>query len=131
MGVKLTDEQVNFLRKRQFAHLATVNPSGSPQVTALWVDTDGEAILLNTAMGRLKLRNLERDPRVAISIVDCDDPYLTFTATGRAEFTEEGAAEHIDFLHEKYHGARGYPLSEGERRVIIKVVPERVGGMVE
>jgi len=131
MSAQLNDRQIEFLRKRQFAHLATVNPDGSPQVTALWVDTDGQAVVLNAAMGRVKLRNLDHDPRVAISIVDCDNPYLNFTATGRAEITEEGAVDHINFLHHKYHGTVGYPLKEGERRVIIRVVPERIGGRQE
>ena len=128
---KLSPTQVEFLRHRQFAHVATVNSDGSPQVTALWVDTDGEAVLLNTAKGRVKHRNLLRDPRIAISIVDFENPYSSLTVTGRAQLIDEGALEHIRSLQEKYHGNRDFPLQPGEERVIIRVAPERIGGSVD
>ncbi|MHB1527023.1 MAG: PPOX class F420-dependent oxidoreductase [Candidatus Dormibacteria bacterium] len=131
MSIKLTATQADFLRQRQFAHLATVNPDGSPQVTPLWVDTDGEAVLLNTALGRVKTRNLERDPRVAISITDAENPYSQLTVSGRAELIAEGAEEHIRQFQHKYHGNRDFALAPGERRVIVRVVPERIGGSVE
>lgn len=131
MSIKLTATQADFLRRRQFAHLATVNPDGSPQATPLWVDTDGEAVLLNTALGRVKPRNLERDPRVAISIIDSEDPYSQLTVSGRAELVEEGGVEHIRQLQHKYHGNYDFDLAPGERRVIIRVVPERIGGSVK
>ncbi len=130
MSTPLTPTQVEFLRRRQFAHVATVNPDGSPHVTALWVDTDGEAVLLNTALGRVKARNLERDPRIAISLLDSENPYESLTIQGRAELTEEGGVEHIRFLSQKYTGDPNFALQPGERRVIIRVVPERVGGDV-
>lgn len=128
---KLSPTQVEFLRRRQFAHVATVNADGSPQVTALWVDTDGEAVLVNTAKGRVKHRNLLRDPRIAISIVDFENPYSSLTVTGRAQLIDEGALEHIRSLQEKYHGNRDFPLQPGEERVIIRVAPERIGGSVD
>lgn len=131
MSASLTPNQVEFLRRRQFAHLATVNPDGSPQVTANWVDTDGEAVLLNTALGRIKARNLERDPRVAISIIDPENPYQRLTITGRAEMIEEGGVDHINHLNQKYHGEPNYPLPVGQRRVIVRVVPLRIGGNIE
>jgi PPOX class probable F420-dependent enzyme len=130
MSTVLTLRQIEFLRRRQFAHVATVNPDGSPQVTALWVDTDGEAVLLNTALGRVKARNLESDPRIAISIVDSENPYDSLTIQGRAELIEEGGVEHIRFLSQKYTGDPDFTLQPGERRVIIRVLPERVGGAV-
>lgn len=130
MTLTLSPDQVEFLRKRQFGHVATLNRDGSPQVTAMWVDTDGEALLLNTAIGRVKERNLRRDPRISISLTDVDDPYLTLTVSGRAELVEEGGVEHINFLADKYHGDPNYPLAPGERRVIIRVVPEKLGGRV-
>ncbi|MHB1499664.1 MAG: PPOX class F420-dependent oxidoreductase [Candidatus Dormibacteria bacterium] len=126
----LTATQTDFLRRRQFAHVATVNPDGSPQVTAVWVDTDGEAVLLNTAKGRVKHRNLVRDPRIAISIVDFENPYDSLTVRGRAELIDNGAVDHIRHLREKYHGDRDFHLEPGEERVIIRVVPELVGGGV-
>ena len=128
---KLSPTQVEFLRRRQFAHVATVNADGSPQVTALWVDTDGEAVLVNTAKGRVKHRNLVRDPRIAISIVDFENPYSSLTVTGRAQLIDEGALEHIRSLQEKYHGNRDFPLQPGEERVIIRVAPERIGGSID
>jgi PPOX class probable F420-dependent enzyme len=130
MSKKLSPNQVDFLKRRQFAHVATSNPDGSPQVTALWVDTDGEAVLINTAKGRVKHRNLLRDPRISISIVDSENPYSSLTVTGRAELIDEGAVEHIRSLQEKYHGNRDFHLAPGEERVIIRVVPERTGGSV-
>jgi PPOX class probable F420-dependent enzyme len=130
MSTSLTPTQVEFLRRRQFAHVATVNPDGSPQVTALWVDTDGEAVLLNTALGRIKARNLEREPRIAISLVDSENPYDSLTIQGRAELMEEGGVEHIRSLSQKYTGDPNFALQPGERRVIIRVLPERVGGSV-
>lgn len=131
MSIKLSPTQADFLRRRQFAHLATVNPDGSPQVTPLWVDTDGESVLLNTALGRVKTRNLERDPRLAISITDFENPYSQLMVSGRAELVQEGAAEHIRQFQYKYHGNRDFKLAPGERRVIIRVVAERIGGDVE
>ena len=130
MSASLTPSQVEFLRRRQFAHVATVNPDGSPHVTALWVDTDGVAVLLNTALGRVKARNLERDPRIAISLVDSENPYDSLTIQGRAQLIEEGGVEHIRFLSQKYNGDQNFPLQPGERRVIIRVVPERIGGSI-
>ena len=128
---KLSPTQIEFLRRRQFAHVATVNPDGSPQVTALWVDTDGEAVVINTAKGRVKHRNLVRDPRIAISIVDFENPYDSLTISGRAELIDEGAVDHIRSLQEKYHGNRDFHLEPGEERVIIRVAHERIGGSVE
>lgn len=130
MNPALTPRQIEFLRRRQFAHVATVNPDGSPHVTAVWVDTDGRAVLLNTALGRVKARNLERDPRIAISLVDSENPYDSLTIQGRAELIEDGGVEHIRSLNQKYHGDPNFPLQPGERRVIIRVVPERIGGSV-
>ena len=87
---QLTDDQIALLRERTLAHVATVMPDGSPQVTPVWVDTDGEAVLFNTAVGRVKQRNLSRDPRVAISLADRNDDHRTVVIRGRAEITEEG-----------------------------------------
>ena len=102
-------------------------PDGSPHVTPVWVDTDGEAVLFNTAKGRLKYRNLSRDPRVAISLSAKDNDYRTVVMRGRAEFIEEGADAHIDRLAKKYLGADSYPGRQpGEVRVTVRVVPETI-----
>ena len=123
----LTDDQVALLRDKVLAHVATVMPDGSPHVTPVWVDTDGEFVLFNTAKGRLKYRNLSRDPRVAISLSAKDDDYRTVVLRGRAEFIEEGADAHIDRLAKKYLGVDSYPHRQpGEVRVTVRVVPETI-----
>jgi PPOX class probable F420-dependent enzyme len=123
----LTDDQVALLRDKVLAHVATVMPDGSPHVTPVWVDTDGEAVLFNTAKGRLKYRNLSRDPRVAISVSAKDNDYRTVVLRGRAEFIEEGADAHIDRLAKKYLGADSYPGRQtGEVRVTVRVVPQTI-----
>jgi PPOX class probable F420-dependent enzyme len=123
----LTDDQVALLREKVLAHVATVMPDGSPQVTPVWVDTDGGAVLFNTAKGRLKYRNLRRDPRVAISLSARENDYRTVVMRGRAEFIEEGADDHIDRLAKKYLGADSYPgRRPDEVRVTVRVVPETI-----
>src|SRR6266571_3110579 len=105
MFMPLSADQVQLLREPHLAFVATVNPDGSPQVTPVWVDTDGEAILFNTARGRIKCRNLERDCRVAITVADAAQPQTrTLVARGKAEIVDEGALAHIDFLSHKYEG---------------------------
>lgn len=111
-----------------FAHLATLMPDGSPQVTPVWVDLDGDTILVNTAEGRVKTRNLDRDPRVALSIADGQNPYRYIQVRGRViERTHEGADAHIDKLAKKYLGQDRYPFRRpGEQRVIFRIQPEHV-----
>jgi PPOX class probable F420-dependent enzyme len=103
-------------------------PDGSPQVTPVWVDVDEKFILVNTAEGRQKPKNIRRDPRVAIDVVSRDDPYRMVTVRGRVvEVTSEGADAHIDKLAKKYLGQDKYPFrAPGERRVIFKIEPEYV-----
>ena len=124
---KLTEEQVELLRRPVIAHVATVMDDGSPQSTPVWIDTDGEAVLFNTAKGRVKTRNLERRPVVAISVVSDENPYDMLEVRGTAELIDEGADAHIDALAKKYLGKDTYPFRQpGEERVIVRVVPERV-----
>lgn len=93
-----------------FATLATVMPDGSPQATTMWVDRDGDHIRFNTARGRVKPRNLDRDPRVAVAIFNAEDPYEAYAIQGRVvETREDGAREHIDLLASKYLGLEEYP----------------------
>jgi PPOX class probable F420-dependent enzyme len=114
--------------KRAFVYLATIMKDGSPQVTPVWFDTDGEYILLNSAKGRLKDRNMRARPTVALCIADPNDPYRYLQIRGRVvEFTEDGAEDHIDALNFKYHGSRRYPNHRPDQpRVIYKVLPEKV-----
>ncbi|MBI4491350.1 MAG: PPOX class F420-dependent oxidoreductase [Chloroflexi bacterium] len=120
----------DFLRQPNFGFLASVLPDGSPHVTAVWVDTDGQHVLVNTSEGRQKELNLRREPRVAISVVDPKNPYDQVIIRGRvAEITIEGADEHIDRMAEKYIGQERYPWRQpGEQRVLVKIVPEHVTG---
>jgi PPOX class probable F420-dependent enzyme len=126
----LPEKYRDLLDKKSFAHLATVGPDGSPQVTPVWVDYDGTHVRFNTAKGRVKVKNLERNPKVALSIQDPDNPYRYVQVRGRiADVTENGADAHIDALAKKYIGQDRYPYRKpGEVRVTYKVVPERVGG---
>jgi PPOX class probable F420-dependent enzyme len=95
-------------------------PDGSPQVTPVWVDTDGERVFVNTAPGRAKTRNMERDARVALSVCDSDDPYRYVALRGRVvSMTSEGAQEEIDRLSLKYDGTT-YPRSEVRISVVIE-----------
>jgi PPOX class probable F420-dependent enzyme len=127
--VHLSDDQVALLREKVLAHVATTMPDGSPHVTPVWVDSDGEAVVFNTAKGRIKHRNLVRDPRIAISVTDKQNDYRTVVIRGRAEFVDEGADANIDKMAKKYLDADSYPnRREGEQRVIVRVVPEQILG---
>ena len=110
------------------ASVATVMPDGRPQVTPVWCDYDGTHVLLNTAKGRQKDANIRRDPRIALSILDPENPYRYLEIRGRVvEITEQGADAHIDKLAKKYLGLDKHPRKPpGEVRIILKVLPERV-----
>ena len=125
------DSHKDLLQKKAFANLATVNPDGSPQVTPVWFDIDGEDIRINTARGRIKDRNLRQNAAVALAVMDPDNPYRYVQVRGRvSEVTESGADAHIDSLAKKYMGVDKYPYRRpGEVRVIFKIRPERVQTM--
>jgi PPOX class probable F420-dependent enzyme len=116
--------------KKAFANLATVMGNGSPQVTPLWFDFDGKYIRVNSARGRVKDRNMRRDPRVALSILDPDNPYRYLAIRGRViKITEEGAVEHINALAKKYRGMDTYRSPRpDELRIIYVIEPRRVAG---
>ena len=118
----------DILDKRAFAHLSTLMKDGSPQASAVWVDTDGPMIVVNSAEGRLKDRNIRRDPRVAISVIDPDNPYRSLMIRGRVtKVSTDGADEHIDKLAKKYMGVDEYPYRTPEEvRVMYYIEPERV-----
>jgi PPOX class probable F420-dependent enzyme len=122
----IPDSHLDLFNKKAFGHLATLMPSGQPQVTPVWIDYDGHYVRINTAEGRQKDKNLQRDGRVALSIMDPDNPYRYLEVRGRvADRTRNGADEHIDALAKKYLGQDKYPYRQpGEVRVIYKVEPE-------
>jgi len=124
----LSDEQKQFFRKPNFGHLATLEPDGSPQVTPVWIDVDGDYILINTAKGRKKVRNVERDPRVSVEVVEQENPYSMLSVKGKVVgMTTEGADAHIDAMAKKYLGQDSYPFRQpGEERLILKIQPDKV-----
>ncbi len=132
MPAALSDSVKKLFQEPNFAHLATLMADGSPQVTPVWVDMEGNRILVNTAEGRSKPRNVRRDPRVAISIANQDNPYSSAFIRGRViEVRQEGADDHIDKLAKKYMGLDTYPNRQpGEQRIIFVIEPEHVGTMM-
>lgn len=127
--VPLPEDCLDLFEKRSFAYLATLMPSGSPQVTPVWVDYDGTHVLVNSAHGRQKDRNMRNRPRVALCIADPDNPYRYLAVRGTVvAVTEEGATEHIDQLAGRYTGRARYVGPPGTR-VLYKVRPERVSTM--
>jgi PPOX class probable F420-dependent enzyme len=121
----LKDEQARLLLEPNFATVGTLNPDGSPQLSIVWIDWDGESVLFNTAAGRAKPRNLERDPRASILVADRADGYRWVAVAGDAELTSDGADAHIDKLARKYTG-EGWQAKPGEQRLLVRVRPERV-----
>jgi PPOX class probable F420-dependent enzyme len=126
MSEAIPDKYRDLFSKKAFASLATLMPDGKPQVTPVWCDVEGNLVIINTAKGRQKDRNLRRDPRVALSIIDPDNPYRYLELRGRVvEITEQGAAAHIDKMAKKYLGVDKYPYKNpDEVRVIFKIQPE-------
>ena len=127
----IPDAYVDIFKKSAFAHLATLMPNGQPQVTPVWIDYDGRHILFNTAEGRQKDKNLQRDKRVSLSMTDPDNPYRYLEVRGQVvERTKSGADQHIDKMAKKYLGKDKYPFRQaGEVRVIYKIDPQHVTKM--
>lgn len=120
---------LDLFEKKAFAHLATLMKDGSPQVSPVWVDYDGTHLLVNTARGRQKYLNIQRDPRVALSIQDPDEPFRKLLVRGKVvEQTEQGAEEHIDQLAIRYTGDIYKLRVPGMVRVILKIEPKYVTG---
>jgi PPOX class probable F420-dependent enzyme len=124
----MPDALLDLLRRPSPCFLSTLMPDGSPQMTQTWVDTDGRDVLINTVRGHQKVRNVERDPRVALNVADPDDPSRYFEVRGRVvEVTEDGAREHIDELSQRYIGGP-YPWfgGRGQVRLLVRITPEKV-----
>ena len=131
MPEAIPEKYRDLFNKRAFASLGTLMPDGRPQVTPVWVDLDGDQVVINSAKGRQKDRNLRRDPRVALAIIDPDNPYRYLEIRGRvSEITEDGADAHIDKMAKKYLGVDKYPYRQpGETRVLYKIQPEHTSMM--
>jgi PPOX class probable F420-dependent enzyme len=122
----IPEKYLDLFQKRTFAQLATLMPDGSPHVSPVWCEYDGRHILINSAKGRVKDRNMRRDPRVGLDLLDPDNPYRHLSIRGHVvDITEQGADEHIDKLTKKYIGQDQYPYrGSGEVRVLYKIEPE-------
>ena len=131
MAEGIPEKYRDLFDKKAFANLATMMPDGSPQVTPVWVDYDGTHVIVNSARGRQKDKNLRRNPKVSLSIQDPDNPSRYLEVRGHVtEITEDGADEHIDKMAKKYMGVERYPgRSPGEVRVIYKIEPQRTSSM--
>ena len=125
MTAIIPPELADLFQKKALAHLATVMPDGTPQVTPVWVDYDGRHVLVNSARGRQKDRNMRANAAVALSLCDPDDPFRYLEVRGRVvEITERGADAHIDRLAHKYLGVERYPFgAPGKVRVIYRIEP--------
>lgn len=127
----LSDDFLKLLRLPSSCNLSTLMPDGSPHVTLTWVDTDGDHILINSVRGHQKVRNIERDPRVALTVSDPEQPSRYFGVRGRVVgITEDGAAEHIETLAQRYLGGP-YPWFGGrdQTRLLLTIEPQRIFGI--
>jgi PPOX class probable F420-dependent enzyme len=127
---ELSAAVVDLFRGPNFGVVATISADGAAQLSVVWVDSDGRDVLFNTAAGRAKPRNLARDPRCSVLVVDREDPYEWVAVRGRAEVSSEGGDEHIDKLARKYTGS-GWKQRPGEQRLVVRVHPEQVTSYTE
>ena len=131
MSGVIPDKYVDLFEKQAYGNLGTLMPDGSPQVTPVWVDYDGTYVRVNSAKGRVKDKNMRRDPRVSIALQDPANPYRYLEVRGKVvEITEKGADDHINKLSLKYLGNPVYPFRKpGEVRVTYKIEPQKVSSM--
>ena len=128
MPIPLPDDLKALLDGPTFVHLTTIDPDGAPQASAMWVKRDGDLIVFNTAEGRRKWRNMQADPRVAVSVSPPAEPYVNFSIQGRVvEMRTSDGVEVIDELARKYTDEDRYMwLSEGMVRVTVLVEVDRI-----
>lgn len=128
MSATIDGRAEELLKAKNFCHVASFRADGTIHGVPVWIDVQNGLATLNTAEGRAWPRNLERDPRVTLTVQDSENPYEYVEIRGQvAERTHEGADEHIDALAKKYMDVDSYPLRKpGEQRVIIRVAPEHV-----
>ena len=127
MSTPLPELARSLLDQKSFATIATTNPDGQPQLSVVWAARDGDDVLVSTVRGRLKTRNLERDPRATVLLINPVNPYSYVEIRGAVTLTEQGGRELIDDLHEKYVGTRPYP-NDGpdDVRVIVRLTATKV-----
>lgn len=131
MPVSIPENYLDLFSKPAFGFLTTLMPDGSPQTQPVWVDFENGQVIVNSAAGRQKDKNMRRDPRVAVTLMDPDNPYRYLEIRGKvAEITQEGAGDHIHKMAKKYLGKDKYPWSNpGEQRVLYRIVPEKTHTM--
>src|SRR5580704_613172 len=133
MADSLSPAAQALIAKKVLAHVASLDPDGSPNVSPVWIELDGDDLVINTALGRAKARNLASDARVSVSIVDPDDDHSLITFRGSVVgFTTIGADEVIDRLAKKYLGVDSYPDRRvGQIRVTVRIHPDHISRQPE
>ena len=128
---KLSEKQAKLFTDRNWGTIATLREDGSPHVTPVWIDYDGKHVIVNSARGRQKDKNMKPGAPVAVALIDPDNPYRHLMVRGRvAEVTEKGADDHIDRMAKKYLDKDKYPFRQpGEVRVLYKITPTSSSGM--
>jgi len=129
--VNLPDGLVDLLRKPSLCFVTTLMPDGSPQITQTWVDTDGEHVIINSVQTHQKVKNVERDPRVAVAVCDASDPSRYYGVRGRVvSATTEGGAEHIEALAQRYTGGPyAWYGGRDQVRVILTISADKIHEM--
>jgi PPOX class probable F420-dependent enzyme len=128
MPASIPQNYMDLFNKRAFGVLTTLMPDGTPQTQPVWVDFENGKVVVNSALGRQKDKNMRRDPRVAVMLMDPDNPYRYLEVRGTvAEITQQGAEQHIDKMAKKYLDKDKYPFAQpGEQRVLYKIEPQKI-----
>lgn len=131
MPASVPESHKDLFNKPAFGSFTTLMPDGSPQTTPVWIDLVDGKVIVNTALGRQKDKNVRRDPRVAVTLMDPQNPYRYLEIRGKVdEITTDGAAQHIDKMAKKYIGQDKYPWGQpGEQRVLLKISPDKFSTM--
>jgi PPOX class probable F420-dependent enzyme len=124
----LTDDDLELLTGKNFAHVAAIRPDGTPHVSVVWIDAADDRVLVNSAVGRVKDRYLRRDPRVSITVHEEADPYRWLRVDGVVEefVTGDEAEGHIDALNRRYHDGEAWTYTPSQQRVLYRIRPDRV-----
>lgn len=129
MAISIPQSVKKVLQDKAYGHVVTFHRDGKPQLTMVWIDVEDDEVLFNTAEGRLKPRNLRRDPRIILSVQDRNDLQSYMVFHGTATVTEAGADAHIDKLAKRFLGVDKYPFRRpGEKRLIVRIKVDRIGG---
>jgi len=129
MPIALPEPLRKVLLDKAYGHVITFNADGSPQVTMVWMDAEGNQAMYNTADGRIKVTNLRKDPRIMVSVQDRNNPQSYALIKGKATITADGADEHIDRMAQRFLGMDKYPWrAPGEKRLLVKIDIDKITG---